>query len=113
MRFVSFCQERNIRPLIDVQLEPLEDFRRTRKIGLSTWQTERQILITFFNYCEHHGWIITNPAKRLKARAISNRTRWSPIRFRKRRRSWRRVIRSAGGNTTRAERITINAGLAG
>ena len=49
MRLVSFCHERNVRELIDVQLEPLEDFRRTRKISLTTWQTERQILITFFN----------------------------------------------------------------
>jgi integrase len=67
IRLVSFCQVRNIRPLVDVQVEPLEDFRRTRKIRLTTWQTERQILITFFNYCEHHGWISANPAKRLKA----------------------------------------------
>jgi len=66
MRLVLFFQDRNIR-LIDFQLELLEDFRRTRKIGLSTWQTERQILITFFNYCVHHGWISTNPARRLKA----------------------------------------------
>ena len=67
MRLVSFCQQQNIRPLIDVQLEPLENFRRTRKISSTTWQTERQILVTFFNYCEHHEWINTNPAKRLKA----------------------------------------------
>jgi len=71
MRLVYFCQERNVRALVDVKLEPLEDFRRTRKISLSTGQTERHVFITLFNYCEQHEWISGNPAKKAQSTAQS------------------------------------------
>src|SRR5712692_9533953 len=45
----------------------LEDFRRTRKIGLLTWKVELQALRTFFGYFVSHKWITTNPAKEMKA----------------------------------------------
>jgi integrase len=48
---------------IDVDL--LEEFRRTRKVGSRTWKVERQTLVTFFSHCVRRKWIIFNPAKEL------------------------------------------------
>ena len=63
----SFCRTREIKALLDVQLEVLEDFRNSRTVSRVTWKGERQTLITFFGYCLSHKWITTNPAKDLKA----------------------------------------------
>ncbi|HEV8039311.1 MAG TPA: hypothetical protein VGP62_10650 [Bryobacteraceae bacterium] len=61
--------------LADVDVDVLEDFRRTRKIELVTWKVELQALRTFFGYFVSRKWIAMNPAKELKAPRLS----WSPI----------------------------------
>jgi integrase/recombinase XerC len=63
----SFSERRGITVLSDLTLESLEDFRRTRKIRLVTWNVELQTLRTFFSYCVKHKWIVFNLAKDLKA----------------------------------------------
>lgn len=68
LRFlVSFCAGEGISELGDVNIDVLEDFRRSRKIGLVTWKVELQVLRTFFGYCVGHRWVTTNPAKEMKA----------------------------------------------
>lgn len=52
---VSFCEGEGISELADVNIDVLEDFRRTREIGLVTWKVELQALRTFFGYCVSHG----------------------------------------------------------
>lgn len=63
---VAFCDAEGISELPDVNIDVLEDFHRTRKIGLVTWKVELQSLRTFFGYCVSHMWITTNPAKEMK-----------------------------------------------
>ena len=63
----AFCDAEGISELADVDIDVLEDFRRTRKIGSVTWKVELQALRTFFGYCVSRKWIATNPAKELKA----------------------------------------------
>ena len=46
----SFCEKNAIRLLAQVEVDALEDFRGTRKIGSVTWKVERQTLVTFFGY---------------------------------------------------------------
>jgi site-specific recombinase XerD len=62
----SFCHEQRIAQLTCVTMDTLEDFHRTRRIGLVTWKVELQTLRTFFGYCVSHKWIVANPAKELK-----------------------------------------------
>jgi len=64
---LTFCDAEGISELTDVNIDVLEDFRRTRKIGLLTWKVELQALRTFFGYFVSHKWITTNPAKEMKA----------------------------------------------
>jgi site-specific recombinase XerD len=63
----SFCEGKGARPLVDVSVEVLEDFRHSRIISLVTWSVELQTLRTFFSYCVSRKWITTNPASELKA----------------------------------------------
>jgi site-specific recombinase XerD len=63
---VAFCKSEGITELRDVTIDVLEDFRRTRKIGLVTWKVELQALRTFFAYFVSRKWIATNPAKEMK-----------------------------------------------
>ncbi len=63
----SFCDKRAIRLLAQVEVDALEDFRGSRKIGSVTWKVERQTLVTFFGYCVKRKWIPTNPARDLEA----------------------------------------------
>lgn len=63
----SFCQDRGVMFLPDLSLEVLEDYKRSRAIGLVTWKVELQTLRTFFSYCIRHKWIAFNPANDLKA----------------------------------------------
>jgi hypothetical protein len=56
----SFCEGEGISELADVNIDILEDFRRTREIGLVTWKVELQALRTFFGYCVSHRWMTTN-----------------------------------------------------
>ena len=65
--FQAFCDQEAITDLVDVNLDVLEDFRQTRKIGLVTWKVELQALRTFFGYCVSHRWLATHPAKEMKA----------------------------------------------
>jgi hypothetical protein len=44
---VSFCDVEDISELSDVNIDVLEDFRRTRRVGLVTWKVELQALRTF------------------------------------------------------------------
>jgi site-specific recombinase XerD len=62
-----FCDAESISELADVTIDVLEDFRRTRKIGLVTWKVELQALRTFFGYFVSRKWIAANPAKEIKA----------------------------------------------
>lgn len=62
----AFCDAEGISELGDVTLDVLEDFRRTRKIGLVTWKVELQALRTFFGYFVSRKWIAVNPAKEMK-----------------------------------------------
>jgi site-specific recombinase XerC len=50
-----------------VTIEVLEDFRRTRKVGLVTWKVELQALRTFFGYFVSRKWMAANPAKEMKS----------------------------------------------
>jgi site-specific recombinase XerD len=61
----SFSKERGAVHLDRVDVDVLEDFRRSRKIGSVTWRVERQTLVTFFSYCVRRKWIAFNPAKEL------------------------------------------------
>ncbi len=63
---VAFCDVEGISELADVNIDVLEDFRRTRRIGSVTWKVELQSLRTFFGYCVNHKWMMTNPAKEMK-----------------------------------------------
>ncbi len=63
----AFCDAEGISELGDVTLDGLEDFRRTRKVGLVTWKVELQALRTFFGYFVSRKWIAVNPAKEMKA----------------------------------------------
>jgi hypothetical protein len=64
---LAFCKSEGIIDLRDVTIEVLEDFRRTRKIGLVTWKVELQALRTFFGYFVRRRWIAANPAKDIKS----------------------------------------------
>jgi site-specific recombinase XerD len=63
----AFCDAEGISELGDVTIDVLEDFRRTRKVGLVTWKVELQALRTFFGYFVSRKWIAANPAKEMKA----------------------------------------------
>jgi hypothetical protein len=63
----EFCDAAGISELADVTVDVLEDFRRTRKIGLVTWKVELQALRTFFGYVVSRKWITINPAKEIRA----------------------------------------------
>ncbi|HYL36596.1 MAG TPA: hypothetical protein VEV17_11840 [Bryobacteraceae bacterium] len=63
----SYCDEHGVSAVSRIDVDVLEDFRRTRKIGSVTWKVERQTLVTFFGYCLRRGWLGSNPAKELKA----------------------------------------------
>ena len=63
----DFCKREGIADLADVTVDVVEDFRRTRHIGLVTWKVELQALRTFFGYFVSRKWITTNPAKEIKA----------------------------------------------
>jgi site-specific recombinase XerD len=64
---LAFCKSEGITELRDVTIDVLEDFRRTRKVGLVTWKVELQALRTFFAHFVTRKWIATNPAKEMKA----------------------------------------------
>ena len=64
---LAFCKVEGISELADVTVDVLEDFRRTRPIGLVTSKVELQALRTFFGYFVGRKWITTNPAKEIKA----------------------------------------------
>jgi integrase/recombinase XerC len=63
----EFCGRKRIFELADVSLDHIEDFRRSREIGLVTWKVELQTLRTFFAYCVGRKWIAGNVAKEMKA----------------------------------------------
>jgi site-specific recombinase XerD len=63
----SFCEKRGTVHVDRVDVDVLEDFRRSRKIGSVTWRVERQTLVTFFSHCVRRKWIAFNPAKELPA----------------------------------------------
>jgi site-specific recombinase XerD len=63
----SFCDQEGISELADVNLEVLEDYRRSRDVGAVTWKVELQALRTFFGYCVTHKWISANPAMEMKS----------------------------------------------
>jgi integrase/recombinase XerC len=63
----EFCQRKRISELAAVTLDHIEDFRRSREIGLITWKVELQTLRTFFAYCVGRKWITGNVAKEMKA----------------------------------------------
>ena len=62
----AFCTTKNVTAISNVTIDVLEDYRRSRMVGLVTWKVELQTLRTFFGYCVSHKWIIANPAKELK-----------------------------------------------
>ena len=64
---VAFCDRERISELSDVNLDVLEDYRRSRKISLVTWKVELQALRTFFRHCVSHRWLTANPAKEMKS----------------------------------------------
>jgi site-specific recombinase XerD len=63
---LSFCEKQGITRLAAIDVDTLEDFRRTRGIGAVTWKVERQTLISFLAYCLKRKWIAINPAKELE-----------------------------------------------
>ncbi len=63
---LAFCDAEGISELADLNIDVLEDFRRTRKIALVTWKVELQALRTFFGYFLSRKWIAANPAKEIK-----------------------------------------------
>jgi site-specific recombinase XerD len=62
----EFCHKSDVEVLDRITVENLEDYRRSRSIGLVTWKVELQTLRTFFAYCVSRKWITSNPAKELK-----------------------------------------------
>jgi site-specific recombinase XerD len=65
--FSAFCDRDGIEDLEDVNLDVLEDYRRTRNISAVTWKVELQALRTFFAYCLQHKWIANNPAREMRS----------------------------------------------
>lgn len=63
----SFCDRESIADLEDINLDVLEDYRRSREISQVTWKVELQALRTFLGYCVQHKWIVSNPAKEIKS----------------------------------------------
>jgi integrase len=63
----AFCDKHQVVALSGLTIDALEDYRRSRVIGLVTWKVELQALRTFFGYCVSHKWLPSNPAKELKA----------------------------------------------
>jgi integrase/recombinase XerC len=64
---VAFCDREGMSELSDVNIDVLEDYRRSRQISLITWKVELQALRTFFGHCVSHRWMTTNPAKEMKS----------------------------------------------
>jgi site-specific recombinase XerD len=62
----AFCDREGIAQLVDVNLDVLEDYRRSRDVGPITWKVELQALRTFFTYCVRHKWLAANPATEMK-----------------------------------------------
>ena len=62
----AFCEKRGVDALSKVTIDILEDYRRSRLVGLVTWNVELQTLRTFFGYCVSRKWLTANPAKELK-----------------------------------------------
>jgi site-specific recombinase XerD len=62
----AFCERERVAAVSKLTLDVLEDYHRTREIGLVTWNVELQTLRTFFGYCASHKWLSSNPAKELK-----------------------------------------------
>jgi site-specific recombinase XerD len=63
----SFCDGEGVSALADMNLDVLEDYRRSRNVSPVTWKVELQALRTFLGYCVTHKWITTNPAKEMKS----------------------------------------------
>jgi site-specific recombinase XerD len=63
---LAFCKAEGISELADVTVDLLEDFCRTRQIGLVTLKVELQALRTFFGHFVSRKWIAINPAKEIK-----------------------------------------------
>ena len=94
-----FCDAEGISELGDVTVDVLEDFRRTRKVGLVTWKVERQVLITFFGFSSAGNGSCTNPAKELKAPRNLKPNEVVPYTLRRRVKSWPRATRSGAEDT--------------
>jgi site-specific recombinase XerD len=63
----TFCEREGIADLADVNLDVLEDYRRSRDVSQVTWKVELQALRTFFHYCVTHKWIAANPGTEMKS----------------------------------------------
>ena len=68
LRFLEeFCQRKRVSDLGAVTLDHIEEYRRSRDIGLITWKVELQTLRTFFAYCVSRKWVAGNVAKEMKS----------------------------------------------
>jgi integrase/recombinase XerD len=65
-QFVSWCVHKGYRFLIQVDLDPLREFRDTWKDAPLARTKKQARLIGFFYFCIPSGWLIQNPALRLK-----------------------------------------------
>ena len=87
-----------------VTLDVLEDYHRSRRIGLVTWKVEVQMLRTFFGYCiSQSGSYQSGEGTEGAAQSQAERGR-ALYPSRRRAGSWRHAIRSAEASTTGAAR---------
>ena len=66
LKYLSeFCQVRNIGELPAITVDLLDDYKAQRKIALSTWSKELEILRQFFRFCGKRKWTEENPAEEI------------------------------------------------
>jgi len=76
----AFCEESGVRYVHLVKVEHVDGYRQTRKIAVSTWGKELEILRHFFRFCVDRDWTKSNPAKKVKTPKVkpTKKTPYTP-----------------------------------
>lgn len=65
--FVSWCEVKQVRQIMDVSIEKLREFRESWKCAAVTAARRIDQLKIFLGFCLDNGWIQKNPGKALRA----------------------------------------------
>jgi integrase len=68
-RFETFAGDRGLRTIADINLEHLNEYLRDSKTA-GTRNTRRKHLSTLFTFAEAHGWISSNPVRKVEKRKV-------------------------------------------